>query len=81
MQKPAKKASSKVEKPPAKKQKKTAAAAAVDSDSEEENSNNGMLMLAKNRFVNVSEFKGKVYVNIREYYENADGKQMPGECF
>ena len=30
------------------------------------------------RFVNVSEFKGKAYVNIREYYEK-DGKQLPGK--
>ena len=37
-----------------------------------------MLMLAKNRFVSVSEFKGKAYVNIREYYDK-DGKQMPGK--
>lgn len=38
----------------------------------------GMYMLAKQRFVNVSEFKGKCYVNIREYYE-ADGEMKPGK--
>lgn len=30
------------------------------------------------RFVNLSEFKGKWYVNIREYY-NADGELRPGK--
>ena len=30
------------------------------------------------RFVNVSEFKGKAYINIREYYES-DGKVLPGK--
>lgn len=34
--------------------------------------------LGKNRFVKVSEFKGKVYVNIREFY-NADGDLRPGK--
>ncbi len=37
-----------------------------------------MYSLAANRFINVNEFKGKAYVNIREYYE-ANGKQMPGK--
>lgn len=34
--------------------------------------------LGKMRFVNLSEFKGKWYVNIREYY-NADGELKPGK--
>lgn len=29
------------------------------------------------RYVTVSEFKGKKYVNIREYYDN-DGEMKPG---
>ena len=33
--------------------------------------------LAKMRFASVSEFKGKKYVNIREYYEK-DGEMLPG---
>ncbi|RZC32908.1 activated RNA polymerase II transcriptional coactivator p15 [Asbolus verrucosus] len=34
--------------------------------------------LGKNRFVKLSEFKGKWYVNIREFY-NADGELRPGK--
>ncbi|XP_055625761.1 RNA polymerase II transcriptional coactivator [Toxorhynchites rutilus septentrionalis] len=34
--------------------------------------------LDRNRKVTVSEFKNKVYVNVREYYEK-DGKQLPGK--
>ncbi|ELT98290.1 hypothetical protein CAPTEDRAFT_102830 [Capitella teleta] len=33
--------------------------------------------IAKNRYVTISEFKGKKYVNIREYYD-ADGEMKPG---
>lgn len=34
--------------------------------------------MGKNRFIKLSEFKGKWYVNIREYY-NADGSLRPGK--
>ncbi|XP_053658196.1 RNA polymerase II transcriptional coactivator [Anopheles marshallii] len=34
--------------------------------------------LDKNRKVTVNEFKGKVYVGIREYY-NKDGKDLPSK--
>lgn len=37
-----------------------------------------MYQLSNNRFVNVSEFKGKALVNIREYYES-NGKFLPGK--
>ncbi|OAF69750.1 putative RNA polymerase II transcriptional coactivator [Intoshia linei] len=33
--------------------------------------------LSKSRFISVSEFKGKQFVNIREYYEQ-DGELKPG---
>ena len=36
-----------------------------------------MMELSRNRFVSVSEFRGKKLVNIREYYEK-DGEQLPG---
>ncbi|XP_055531386.1 RNA polymerase II transcriptional coactivator [Wyeomyia smithii] len=34
--------------------------------------------LDRNRKITVSEFKNKVYVNVREYYEK-DGKELPGK--
>ncbi|XP_033750065.1 activated RNA polymerase II transcriptional coactivator p15-like [Pecten maximus] len=37
-----------------------------------------MFQLSKMRFVSVSEFRGKVLVGIREYYE-ADGDLRPGK--
>ncbi len=36
------------------------------------------LPLGNNRFVNISEFKGKYLINIREYYET-NGKLNPGK--
>jgi hypothetical protein len=36
------------------------------------------LQISKNRFVTVSEFRGKVMVGIREFYE-ADGELKPGK--
>eukprot|EP01018_Ginkgo_biloba_P018705 Gb_21693 [translate_table: standard] len=35
--------------------------------------------ISKNRRVVVKMWQGKVYVDIREFYTNADGKQMPGK--
>lgn len=34
--------------------------------------------LGNNRFANVKEFRGKIMVNIREYYEK-DGEMLPGK--
>ncbi|CAF0705118.1 unnamed protein product [Brachionus calyciflorus] len=48
------------------------------SDSNDKPESDGLYMLAKNRFISVSEFKGKAYVNIREYFEK-DGKSLPGK--
>ncbi|XP_050081084.1 RNA polymerase II transcriptional coactivator [Anopheles maculipalpis] len=57
---------------PAKQAKKTQKP--TDSDTKDENS----FELEKNRKVSVSEFKGKVYVGIREFYEK-DGKTLPSK--
>lgn len=35
--------------------------------------------LSNNRRINVSEFKGKVLVNIREYYTDSAGESRPGK--
>lgn len=57
--------------PPAKKSK---AASKSSGDGDEEHS----WSLGKNRFVKLREFKGKYYVDIREFY-NADGDLKPGK--
>lgn len=38
----------------------------------------GKLQLASKKYVSISEFRGKKYVDIREYYEK-DGKSLPGK--
>ena len=38
----------------------------------------GMYEIGSMKFVNLNQFKGKIYVNIREYYE-ANGKLNPGK--
>ena len=37
-----------------------------------------LFQLARMRYATVSEFRGKVLVSIREYYEK-DGKMLPGK--
>lgn len=39
----------------------------------------GKFELSKNRFATVSEFKGKVRVDIREYYMTDEGERRPGK--
>ncbi|KAF8794298.1 Activated RNA polymerase II transcriptional like protein [Argiope bruennichi] len=60
--------------PPAKKSKneKPAAAAASTSD------DGDLIKLSKYRYVSVREFRGKLMVDIREYYEK-DGEMKPGK--
>ncbi|KAI6192222.1 hypothetical protein M3Y97_00313800 [Aphelenchoides bicaudatus] len=58
-------------KQPAKKQKLAKKTITNDDGSE-------MHEIGNNRFISVSMFKGKVFVNIREYYEK-DGKLLPGK--
>ncbi|XP_035893730.1 RNA polymerase II transcriptional coactivator [Anopheles stephensi] len=57
---------------PAKQAKKT------EKRSDSGQKDEGGFELDKNRKVSVSEFKGKVYVGIREYYEK-DGKTLPSK--
>lgn len=44
-------------------------------DAEEEKK----VQLSEKRFVNVTEFRGQLYVNIREYYENESGQWRPSK--
>ncbi|XP_050090989.1 RNA polymerase II transcriptional coactivator [Anopheles aquasalis] len=59
---------------PVKKAKPSEGGAAGKSDPTDD----GSIQLDKNRKITVREFKGKVYVDIREFYEK-DGKQLPGK--
>jgi len=38
-----------------------------------------VLQLSRMRRVNVSDFKGTTMINIREYYDNKEGKILPGK--
>ncbi|OMJ67039.1 hypothetical protein SteCoe_35905 [Stentor coeruleus] len=37
------------------------------------------IQLASQRFVEVSKFRGKTYISIREFYEDAEGNLKPGK--
>ncbi|XP_062554404.1 RNA polymerase II transcriptional coactivator [Armigeres subalbatus] len=54
------------------KKSKTDSASTTNDKGEEE------WTLDRNRKITVSEFKGKIYVNVREYYEK-DGKTLPSK--
>ncbi|XP_022903951.1 activated RNA polymerase II transcriptional coactivator p15 [Onthophagus taurus] len=60
---------------PVKKSKPEAAKPSKKSDGDDELSWD----LGKNRFVKLTEFKGKWYVNIREFYMDAGGDLKPGK--
>uniref|UniRef100_A0A2M4C4A8 Putative rna polymerase ii transcriptional coactivator n=1 Tax=Anopheles marajoara TaxID=58244 RepID=A0A2M4C4A8_9DIPT len=49
-----------------------------DAAGKSDSTDDGCIQLDKNRKITVRDFKGKVYVDIREFYEK-DGKQMPGK--
>ncbi|CAH1116443.1 unnamed protein product [Phaedon cochleariae] len=62
------------DKVPAKKSKSNSKSSKSESASTEENS----WSLGKNRFVKLTEFKNKWYIDVREYYTNNDGDMKPG---
>ena len=35
--------------------------------------------ISKTKFITVSEYRGKQYINLREYYLNDDGELKPGK--
>ncbi|XP_063956127.1 activated RNA polymerase II transcriptional coactivator p15-like [Lytechinus pictus] len=47
--------------------------------SADENDTSDMFSLSRQRFVNVREFRGKVLIDIREYYEPEVGDLRPGK--
>ncbi|CAL1265484.1 unnamed protein product [Larinioides sclopetarius] len=65
--------------PPAKKVKNEKPAAAKNEKPAASTSDDGgLIKLARNRYVSVREFRGKVLVDIREFYEQ-DGELKPGK--
>jgi len=60
--------------PEAKKSKTSSAPPVMTEDPTE-----GAIPLGKNRFVAVRSFKGKTYLDIREYFMNANGQMQPGK--
>ena len=51
----------------------------VDSNSEEESSDTNSWPLSAKRFVNINNFRGKLMVDIREFYQDDSGELKPGK--
>ncbi|KAI1817374.1 ssDNA-binding transcriptional regulator [Poronia punctata] len=68
-------ASSEEENVKSKKVKVTSASSEAEKDSE----GNAFFALSANRRVVTQDFKGKTYINIREYYSDASGELKPGK--
>ncbi|XP_001177085.1 activated RNA polymerase II transcriptional coactivator p15 [Strongylocentrotus purpuratus] len=74
--------SSSEDEPTPKRSKKPAAKPAAKKPvkkSSDENDTSEMFSLSRQRFVNVREFRGKVLIDIREYYEKEVGDLLPGK--
>ncbi|XP_077572186.1 activated RNA polymerase II transcriptional coactivator p15-like [Stigmatopora nigra] len=63
---------------PAKKPK-TESGKAGGSSKGDSNTEDNMFQIGRMRYVSVREFKGKVLVDIREYWTNTDGEMKPGK--
>ncbi|XP_061409361.1 activated RNA polymerase II transcriptional coactivator p15 isoform X1 [Lethenteron reissneri] len=66
----------KVSSKPAKKARTEASTSKPAARAQESESDNNMFQLSKMRYVSVREFKGKVLVDVREYYDK-DGDMKP----
>jgi len=64
---------------PKNKKKKAAPAAAKNGAGSSSDDKEERFELGKMKFISVSTFKGKQYVNIREYYAGKNGVEMPGK--
>ncbi|CAH2296542.1 activated RNA polymerase II transcriptional coactivator p15 [Pelobates cultripes] len=65
---------------PAKKQKTgESSKGAASSKQSSSNRDDNMFQIGKMRYVNVRDFKGKVLIDIREYWMNQDGEMKPGK--
>ncbi|XP_075903131.1 SUB1 regulator of transcription b [Nelusetta ayraudi] len=67
--------------PPEKKTKPKGGETSKPSGSSKSTSNEGdnMFQIGKMRYVSVRDFKGKVLIDIREYWMNQDGDMKPGK--
>ncbi|GAB6032455.1 Transcriptional coactivator [Chamberlinius hualienensis] len=64
--------------PPPKKPK-TSSSASTTSKGKSGDGEDSMFQIGKMRYASVREFRGKVMVDIREYYHAADGDMKPGK--
>ncbi|KAI1495017.1 transcriptional Coactivator p15-domain-containing protein [Biscogniauxia mediterranea] len=64
---------------PSKKTKKTKTSASASANSGKDDDGNSWWSLGGTRRITISGFKGKTYVNIREYYTDASGDLKPGK--
>lgn len=49
----------------------------MSSSSDSESGKSAKIQLSHNRFINVNSFKGRDYINIREYYKDREGMMRP----
>lgn len=64
---------------PAKKQKSGETSKPSGSAKSERNSDDNMFQIGKLRYVSVRDFKGKVLIDIREYWMDQAGEMKPGK--
>lgn len=64
---------------PAKKPKSGESSKPSGSSKGSSNSDDNMFQIGKMRYVSVRDFKGKVLIDIREYWMNQDGEMKPGK--
>ncbi|XP_072288833.1 activated RNA polymerase II transcriptional coactivator p15-like [Eucyclogobius newberryi] len=76
-----KKRSSAPEKPAAKKPKtgESSKPPAASKSSSSSKTEDNMFQIGKMRYVSVRDFKGKVLIDVREYWMNQDGEMKPGK--
>ncbi|XP_060762664.1 SUB1 regulator of transcription b [Neoarius graeffei] len=72
------KKASKVEKP-AKKQKGGESSKPSGSSKRDDNAGDNMFQIGKMRYVSIRDFKGKVLIDIREYWMDQAGEMKPGK--
>nr|XP_043883107.1 activated RNA polymerase II transcriptional coactivator p15-like [Solea senegalensis]XP_043883108.1 activated RNA polymerase II transcriptional coactivator p15-like [Solea senegalensis] len=68
-----------VQEKPSKKPKSGESSKPSGSAKASSNGDDNMFQIGKMRYVSVREFKGKVLIDIREYWMNQDGEMKPGK--